>query len=179
MEQWHVSQWFNTTQPIQPANLRGRVVLIHAFQMLCPGCVSHSIPQAVRAYEALPASDVAIIGLHTVFENHDAMQPQALSAFIREHRLNFPIGVDEPSAGSPIPRTMAQLKLQGTPSVVLLDREGRLRLNHFGLLSDLRLGTMIGRLLAESRAQLPSVPVISSGSVCSDEVCPAPPIASV
>ena len=28
IEQWYVSQWFNTAQPIQQAGLRGRVVLL-------------------------------------------------------------------------------------------------------------------------------------------------------
>lgn len=174
MTEWFVSQWFNTAQPIQPRELRGRVVLIHAFQMLCPGCVSHGIPQAVRVREAVPEKDLAVIGLHTVFENHDAMQPHALAAFIREYRLKFPIGVDEPSAKGAIPKTMQQLRLQGTPSVVLLDREGRLRLNHFGLLDDLRLGAMLGQLLAESAPQLTGVPPSPVTSVCTDEGCSIP-----
>ncbi len=171
LSEWSVSQWFNTMQPMQPAELRGRVVLIHAFQMLCPGCVSHGIPQTVRVREAIPEKDLAVIGLHTVFENHDAMQPHALAAFIREYRLKFPIGVDEPSGHGPIPNTMQQLRLQGTPSVVLLDREGRLRLNHFGLLDDLRLGVMLGQLLAESAAPVSTVPPRSSSPGCTDEGC--------
>ena len=171
MMQWHVSQWFNTPQPIQPVDLRGRVVLIHAFQMLCPGCVSHGLPQAVRLRQTFPTADVAVIGLHTVFENHSAMQPHALAAFIREYRLEFPIGVDEPSVDTPIPQTMQQLRLQGTPSVVLLDRDGRLRLNHFGLLDDLRLGAMLGQLLAESTTLTPATPMSPSPSECTDQGC--------
>lgn len=147
-------------------DLRGRVVLIHAFQMLCPGCVSHGLPQTVRVRELFPERDVAVIGLHTVFENHDAMQPHALAAFIREYRLKFPIGVDEQDSGNVIPRTMQQLRLQGTPSVVLLDRDGRLRLNRFGMVDDLRLGAMIGQLLAES-----SVPFQTSGATAGREGC--------
>ena len=149
LSRWHVSQWFNQDAPIQPADLRGRVVLIHAFQMLCPGCVSHGLPQAVRVHSSFSSSDIAVIGLHTVFENHDAMQPHALAAFIKEYRLKFPIGVDEPSIDNPVPKTMHELRLQGTPSLILLDREGRLRANHFGMLDDLRLGTWLGRLLTE------------------------------
>jgi hypothetical protein len=171
MTQWYVSEWFNTAQPVQPADLRGRVVMIHAFQMLCPGCVSHGIPQAVRVRQALPEKDLAVIGLHTVFENHAAMQPHALAAFIREYRLQFPIAVDEASGSSAIPKTMQLLRLQGTPSVVLLDREGRLRLNHFGLLDDLRLGTMLGQLLAESSAQLSSAPASPAAAGCTVDAC--------
>ena len=32
-----VSRWFNTSEPLTLAGLRGRVVMLHAFQMLCPG----------------------------------------------------------------------------------------------------------------------------------------------
>ena len=42
-----VAQWFNTDAPVTLAGLRGKVVLVDAFQMLCPGCVTHTIPQAI------------------------------------------------------------------------------------------------------------------------------------
>ena len=35
-----VRQWLNTPEAISLEGLRGRVVVLHAFQMLCPGCVS-------------------------------------------------------------------------------------------------------------------------------------------
>jgi hypothetical protein len=144
---WHVSQWFNTDQPIALDALRGRVVAIHTFQMLCPGCVSHGVPQAVRLHEIFPADRLAVIGLHTVFEHHDVMTPRALQVFIHENRLRFPIGVDEPDRNGPIPRTMAAWGLRGTPSLVLLDREGSVHLSHFGRIDDLALGAVIGGLI--------------------------------
>jgi len=48
-------------------------------------------------------------------------------------------------------------------------REYRLRLNHFGLLDDLRLGTMLGQLLSESVAPLSSVAASSPEAGCTDE----------
>ena len=108
MPEWDIAQWFNTAQPLRLADLRGQVVLVHAFQMLCPGCVMHAIPQARKAHELCGEQGVAMIGLHTVFEHHDAMHPHALAAFIHEYGLRFPVGVDAPSAdGQPVPRTMA------------------------------------------------------------------------
>lgn len=145
--EWHVSQWFNTAAPLSLDALRGRVVAIHTFQMLCPGCVSHGVPQAVRLHETFPEDQLAVIGLHTVFEHHDVMGPRALQVFIHENRLRFPIGVDEPDPDGPIPKTMAAWELQGTPSLVLLDRDGRVRLSHFGRIDDLALGAVIGGLL--------------------------------
>ena len=37
--------------------------------MLCPACVSHGLPQAARLRETFAPEDLAVIGLHTVFES--------------------------------------------------------------------------------------------------------------
>ncbi len=142
--------WLNTPQPLTLAALRGRVVALHAFQMLCPGCVSHGIPQAVAIQRSFAAADVCVIGLHSVFEHHDVMGESALRAFVHEYRLTFPIAIDEPAAEAAVPLTMQAYGLQGTPSLVLIDRSGRVRLNHFGRIEDLQLGALIGRLLADA-----------------------------
>ena len=143
-----VSGWFNVEAPITLKSLRGRIVLLHAFQMLCPACISHGLPQADRVHKLFPADQVAVIGLHTVFEHHGVMGPDALEAFIEEYGWPFPIGVDAPADdGGPIPLTMRALQLRGTPSFVLIDREGRICFEHFGALDDLALGALIGRLL--------------------------------
>lgn len=149
---WRVSQWFNTPTPIELEDLRGRVVLVHAFQMLCPACVSHGLPQALRVHEAFQGEAVTVIGLHTVFEHHEVMGSQALQAFIQEYQLPFPIGIDQAAEAGPLPVTMAQWGLNGTPSVVLFDRQGHARLHRFGVVDDLVLGAAIGQLLAEGLA---------------------------
>lgn len=141
--------WFNTEHPLSLSALRGKVIAITAFQMLCPGCVSHSLPQASALQKLHATSQLQVIGLHTVFEHHHVMTLDALQVFIAEYGLNFAIAMDQPSATDAQPITMTKLKLQGTPSIVLIDKQGRIRLNHFGHLHDLQLGSIIGRLLAE------------------------------
>jgi peroxiredoxin len=143
-----VSQWLNTKGPLTLASLRGRVVVLEAFQMLCPACVSHSLPQARKVRQLFAEKDVAVIGLHTVFEHHDVLSPAALDAFVREYRLPFPIGIDQPAGGS-IPATMREYQMQGTPTTVLIDRQGRIRMSHFGVIDDIALGAAIGQLTAE------------------------------
>ena len=119
--------------------------------MLCPGCVSHGLPQASRLHQFFPSDQLAVVGMHTVFEHHAVMQPpEALQAFIHEYRLAFPIGIDEPDPqGGSVPLTMQALHLRGTPSLLLLDKQGRIRLHEFGRTDDLRIGAEIGRLIAE------------------------------
>lgn len=145
-----ISHWLNVPNPINLDSLRGRVVVLHAFQMLCPGCVSHGLPQAVRIREAFSEADVAVIGLHTVFEHHDVMTAEALRVFLHEYRITFPVGIDQPSLQGPVPCTMEAYGLRGTPSLLLIDRLGRLRLNQFGHIDDLRVGTHLGQLVAEA-----------------------------
>src|SRR5690606_27665600 len=94
---WRVSQWFNTDDEPGVESLRGRVIVLEAFQMLCPGCVSHGLPQAARVRATFPEDRVSVIGLHTVFEHHEAMTPVSLQAFLHEYRIGFPVGVDMPA----------------------------------------------------------------------------------
>jgi peroxiredoxin len=145
-----VTRWFGTKEPATLARLKGRVVVLHAFQMLCPGCVSHGLPQARRIAERFNPAEVAVVGLHTVFEHHDVMTPAALEAFIHEYRWPFPIGVDEPD-GNGLPRTMAAYQMRGTPSLLLFDRQGRLRRHYLGQVDDMRVAAEIVAMASEAR----------------------------
>ncbi len=148
-----VSQWFNCDCPITLDALRGKVVLIHAFQMLCPACVMQAGPQAVRLWQHYRyherAHDVVVIGLHTVFEHHQVMTPEALAVYLHEFRIPFPVGVDQAVADDPIPKTMRAYDMQGTPTTLLIDGTGRLRKHHFGVEPDQLIEADIDRLIAE------------------------------
>ncbi|WP_148715749.1 peroxiredoxin family protein [Chitinolyticbacter meiyuanensis] len=150
LPEWQVSTWVNTPRSITLESLRGKVVLLHTFQMLCPGCVMHALPQAERVHQTFSDQDVAVVGLHTVFEHHSAMNVDALHAFIREFRWSFPIGVDQASPDGDVPRTMTAYGLRGTPSHIVLDQHGFVRMHQFGRVDDLNLGGLIGQLLAEA-----------------------------
>ena len=143
-----VSQWFNTDQDITLASLLGKVIVVEAFQMLCPGCVLHGLPLAQKVRQSFPEETVAVIGLHTVFEHHDAMTPVSLAAFLHEYQITFPVGVDAPGKGS-LPKTMEAFQMRGTPSMLILDKAGALRAHHFGDVSELALGAEIATLLCE------------------------------
>lgn len=148
--EWQTTTWLNTPAPLALEELRGRVVVLHAFQMLCPGCVSRAIPQAQRVAELFARAPLTVVGLHTVFEHHEAMGVEALRAFVHEYRIRFPVGVDAPGPdGDPLPRTMRAYDMQGTPTTVLIDARGRRRRQVFGVHDDLLLGAEIGTLLAE------------------------------
>lgn len=142
--------WFNTDRPLTLSALRGRVVVLAAFQVLCPTSIASGVPQAQRIFATFAPSDVIVIGVHTTFEHHDAFNTAVLKAFIQEYRLKFPIALDQPSPGGPIPHTMDRYKMRGTPSLVLIDRHGMIRKHAFGPVDDLRIGAEIGALTQES-----------------------------
>lgn len=147
----HASEWLNTDDPPALEELKGRVVVVEAFQMLCPGCVGHGLPQALRIRQTFRPEDVMVIGLHSVFEHHEAMTPVALRAFLHEYRIRFPVAVDAAGQG-PMPRTMAEWGLEGTPTLILFDRQGRMRARHLGQVSDMAVGAEIMQLVMEPAA---------------------------
>jgi peroxiredoxin len=150
--EFEVSAWLNAPGPVTLAAQRGKVVAVYAFQMLCPGCVSHAIPQAKELGRHFGRDELSVLGLHTVFEHHEAMNERALAAFLHEYRVEFPVGVDRPSQAGPIPSTMSRYRMRGTPTLLLFDRQGVLRHSLFGHLPDLQVGALIGGLLAEAPA---------------------------
>jgi peroxiredoxin len=144
-----VHTWFNTDRPLTLAALRGRVVVLLAFQVLCPNSIALGVPQARRIHETFEPNDVAVIGLHATFEHHEAYTLPLLKAFIQEYRLKFPVALDSANTASPIPHTMDRYNMRGTPSLVLIDRQGSIRKHAFGAADDLRIGAEIGALTQE------------------------------
>lgn len=148
--EFDVVEWLGSEELSLKA-LRGRVVLVEVFQMLCPGCVTTGIPQAKRVHRTFANLPVTVLGLHSVFEHHDVMGRDALKTFMHEFQVPFPVAIDRHDGG-PIPLTMAKYHLEGTPSTLLFDQMGILRLSHFGAIDDLALGGHIGSLLGEESA---------------------------
>lgn len=149
-ELWNVSHWLNTGTPIDLGSLYGRVIVLLAFQMSCRGCARIALPQLQRVYETFSAHPVSVIGLHTVFEQHSSNNSLAgLEAFLKQNRYRFPVGIDMAVNAQLIPDTMQRYQIQGTPSLILIDRCGYLRRQTAGTLSDLMLGAEIMALLME------------------------------
>lgn len=168
-----ISEWFNTDKDQSLADLRGKVVVIEAFQMLCPGCATHGLPLAKKVRATFPEDKVAVLGLHSVFEHHEAMTPVSLAAFLHEYRIQFPVGVDVPGTGAQ-PKTMEAYQMRGTPSLILIDQGGELRAHHFGEVSEMVLGAEIAMLLGENKLGDPAnVVSMAETERCNDGGCAA------
>lgn len=163
--EWTTTAWVNS-EPLTLESLRGRVVVVEAFQMLCPGCVSGALPQAQRLQQTF-GDEVALVGLHTVFEHHAAMTEVSLRAFVHEYRLRFPIGIDAHDAYSQ-PITFSAYGMRGTPTTLLIDRDGRLRSHHFGAVEDMSLARAVTQLLNDEPAALAGT---ATGACAVDGAC--------
>jgi peroxiredoxin len=145
----NVAEWFNVTEPLSLEKLRGKVVVLHAFQMLCPGCVLHGTPLAQRLHSRFAGPELVVIGLHTVFEHHAAMTPVSLEAYLHEFRITMPVGADRHNAQD-LPVTMEAYAMRGTPSLVIVDRVGHIRHHLFGQVDEIELGMHLARLIDET-----------------------------
>lgn len=166
-----VSEWFNVPEPLTLEALRGRPVFLHSFQLLCPGCVTEAIPQVQRIERVFARTDLQIIGIHTVFEHHAAMSPVTLRAFLHEYRLNSPVAVDLAEEGSDIPVTMRRFGLRGTPSSVLIGRDGTILHHAFGVEDDLAVGARIAMALSAPAARIGTGEAHEEGGSCADGRC--------
>jgi peroxiredoxin len=176
-----VTEWLNTDTPISLASLKGKVIVLHSFQMLCPSCVTHSIPQAMQLHQFYQGEDVQVIGMHTVFEHNHVMTTDALKVFVDEYRIPFPIATDKPALPEDgrRPTTMRKYHMEGTPTLVIIDKQGRIRLNHLGRLGNLEVGNFIGGLLSEesnkqekdTTSHTQKQTEINTPQYCNDGIC--------
>lgn len=146
---WAVDRWFNTDKPLSLPDLAGKVVVAQAFQIVCPGSISHALPQLQKIAATFSPDHVAIIGLHAGFGPADAVTADAVAAFIQAWDIKFPVGLDVSDGPNRLPRTMAGYQMRGTPSMLLFDREGRLRRHTLGAATDMQVGAEIAALIFE------------------------------
>jgi hypothetical protein len=58
-------------KPTSIQQLRGDVILVEVFQVNCPGCFVHALPEVVRLHRAYGQKGLTVIGLATAFEDFD------------------------------------------------------------------------------------------------------------
>jgi hypothetical protein len=144
------ARWLNADKKLTLKAQRGKVVFVTVCQIACPGSVKYGLPQAMRIRGSFTESEVAVLGLHMAFENFTAQTPAAVEQFLKDSGITIPVAYDKPN-GEAMPQTMTDYELQGTPAILLFDRQGRLRRHYLGAVDDLRLGAEIMALLIEDK----------------------------
>ena len=182
-----VSSWVQGA-PTNFDQERGHIVVLEVFQVNCPGCFIHALPDAIRIYQKYKDDGVRVLGLATAFEDFDkntldnlrllaetgqvigetrralAARGQLQEGDRLPYSIPFPLGMDNltKTSGEPgqeaimgviypqVPdfdsqpeefrmqikgysaETFEKFALRGTPSTILVDREGVLRDISFG-----------------------------------------------
>lgn len=115
---------------------RGQVVVVNVWATWCPPCVAET-PGFVRLSREFEG-DVLFLGL-----SHDA-DPADVRAFAARHGVPYPLLVGPPLAGRPPDAHVL-------PTTYVIDRAGRVRMRHEGLLLAPALRPAL-RALARERA---------------------------
>jgi len=147
-----IAEWING-DGVTLENLRGKVVVLDFFQMWCPGCNSFSIPLMAQweehFAEEVAAGKLVLLSIHTVFEGHDYQSPERLRPYLKKKGIHHLVGVDRHRGDDAIPETMKRFQTRGTPEIAILDKQGRIRFQHFGGFAVDGATALIEKLLGE------------------------------
>jgi len=207
-----VSEWVQGA-PTSLDDEKDKIVLVEVFQVNCPGCFMHAIPEAIEIYNKYKDEGVRVLGIATAFEDYDKNTVENLKMLVETgevigetqkalstygklqegnklpFKIPFPLAMDnltkvdgetsqdqimkfiytqlpefdsqpEDYRNQIIQRvkdhfkskqfsaeTFEKFSLQGTPSIILIDRKGILRDVSFGQTG--HLDSMIQKLIAE------------------------------
>jgi len=120
-----VDEWIHGS-PTSLAALRGKVVLLDFFQIICPGC-HQAHPTIVDLQRRYGPQGLQVVGVASAFELREHQSPSAIRRYVeRTGDFNYPVALDEDRI-----QTFRRYRSGGTPWAVLVDRGGRIRLQGF------------------------------------------------
>ncbi|GAX61749.1 thiol-disulfide isomerase and thioredoxins [Candidatus Scalindua japonica] len=147
--EWVISEWINSNG-LALADLHGKVVVIDFFQLWCPGCNKFSGPLMEKwDQQYSDRKDIQLVGIHTVFEGHSQQRPERLRQYVKEKNIAYPVGVDDHVSDQRLPETMIRYHTRGTPEIVIIDKNGKIRFQHFGSFKPGVVEKLINTLLNE------------------------------
>ena len=139
-----VDEWL-TGQPTTLRKLRGKVVLLDFFQIICPGC--HRVhPHILKMQEKYADQGLQVVGLAVAFELQQVQTKQHIRDFVERTQFNYPVAIDKDFIS-----TFRAYGARGTPYVALIDRSGGLR--YLGFYDPTKVERRVQTLLAESGRQ--------------------------
>ena len=147
--EWVISEWINS-EGFTLFDMRGKVVIIDFFQLWCPGCNKFSGPLMKKWKQKYgDRKDIQLVAIHTVFEGHSQQTPKILRQYVKEKNITYPVGVDDQVSGQRLPETMIRYNTRGTPEMAIIDKEGKIRFQHFGSFNPSVVEKLIDTLLKE------------------------------
>ncbi len=115
-----VSEWIKGSETTLAA-LRGKVVLLDFFQIICPGCRSVH-PHIVEMQRRYGSQGLQVLGIAVAFELERLQTPSKIRTYVRGNEFNYPVAIDRGMT-----ETFAAYRAKGTPYMALIDRAGNIR----------------------------------------------------
>jgi hypothetical protein len=118
-----IGSWLNS-EPLNLANLKGKVVLVDFWTYSCINCV-RTFPYITQWDKKYRDKGLVIIGIHSPEFEFEKNESNVKAALIK-HGINYPVALDNKLD------TWVNFKNQFWPAHYLIDREGRVVYTHFG-----------------------------------------------
>lgn len=138
-------EWFNS-EPLKLADLKGKVVLIDFWTYSCINCI-RTLPYVQAWYEAYKDSGFVVIGVHAP-EFPFEKRAENVARAIKDYKLTYPVVQDNDLA------TWTAFTNHYWPAHYLIDKDGRVRREHFGEGEYDETEKAIRALLAEAGGQM-------------------------
>lgn len=124
-------------EPLDLADLRGRVVVLNAWASWCGPCRDET-PAFVDLARGANEDDVVVVGLNVTDE------PTAAQAFVDEFAMPYPSIVD---ADGSLAASLPGVPPRSLPVTVILDRDGRVAARIIGATDPLELVSLTAEVL--------------------------------
>lgn len=103
-------------QPVQLSDLRGRPVLINFWASWCTPCQAE-MPAMQKVYQDYKDEGLEILAINTIYQD----DPQAVTSFVQEYGLSFPILLDTDATAA------GQYQVRALPTSFFVDANGIIR----------------------------------------------------
>jgi len=137
-----------TGEPVTKNQWHGKVLVVDVWGTWCPPC-RVGLPHLVALQETYGPKGVQVVGLNSENDAKVADQAERVKAAIKEFHLNYPCALIDDALLETIP------DMEGFPTTLLIDRNGRVRLKMVGAQSESRLKIVVELLLEEASSQQP------------------------
>ena len=133
-----LGNWFNSA-PLKLADLRGKVVLVNFWTYGCVNCVN-TLPHVVDLYAKYRDRGFVVVGIHTP-EFPFERSASNVQAALKRHGITYPVAQDNNS------RTWNAWHNQYWPAQYIIDRNGKIVLQHAGEGQYEQIDRTVARLL--------------------------------
>jgi peptide-methionine (R)-S-oxide reductase len=137
----HEGQWINS-EPTTLENLRGQVVLVDFWTYGCYNC-RNTLPTLKRLDKTYRDKGLTIVSVHTPESGAEKVFANVQAA-VSKHEIKYPVVTDVNG------ETWRAFDIEAWPTVVILDKQGRIRYSHIGEGAYDQQEVVIKTLLAEN-----------------------------